>query len=187
MTSLLNRIQWKGFEKLPSAWFLIVVNLIPVFGVFFLGWDAGNVIVLYWLENLAIGAVNVLKILTAKKRMGSMDELGRKWQEQTGEQIDPKTQQVIDMAASAHSASRAFLAPFFLIPLRDLHHGPRDVYFRPVCQRWQGWRSDGGVLTHGSSGGVVAAIGDSFLAGGGAFRESFVFFFHQLYREGRVP
>jgi len=45
-----------------SVWALIVTNLIPIGGVLFLGWDAANVVLLYWAENLIIGFYGLLRI-----------------------------------------------------------------------------------------------------------------------------
>jgi hypothetical protein len=45
---------------------LILANIIPVWGVLFLSWDAFYIVLLYWAENLAIGFYNVLKIAFAK-------------------------------------------------------------------------------------------------------------------------
>lgn len=44
---------------------IIVGNLIPVFGVLFLGWSAGAILILYWLENFIVGVFTVPRILTA--------------------------------------------------------------------------------------------------------------------------
>jgi hypothetical protein len=42
---------------------LVLANLIPLFGVLFLGWDIGSLVVLYWSENLVIGGYTILKML----------------------------------------------------------------------------------------------------------------------------
>jgi len=42
-----------------SLWTLIAANLIPLGGVFFLGWDAAILVILYWAENVIIGGYNV--------------------------------------------------------------------------------------------------------------------------------
>lgn len=44
---------------------LIVVNLLPIFGVLYADWDVFEIVALYWFENVVIGVVNVLKILTS--------------------------------------------------------------------------------------------------------------------------
>lgn len=45
---------------------LVAANLIPLGGVFFLGWDASVIVLLYWAENLVIGFYNILKITVLK-------------------------------------------------------------------------------------------------------------------------
>jgi hypothetical protein len=41
---------------------LVLANLVPVFGALYLGWDVGSIVVLYWTENLIVGAYTVLKM-----------------------------------------------------------------------------------------------------------------------------
>ncbi|MDA9337611.1 DUF6498-containing protein [bacterium] len=43
---------------------LLIANLIPLWGVFFKGWSSQEVLVVYWLENVAVGLINIFKILT---------------------------------------------------------------------------------------------------------------------------
>lgn len=52
--------------KLPSVILLILVNLIPIFGVFFLKWNSYDIVVLYWVENIVIGICTIPKILFAQ-------------------------------------------------------------------------------------------------------------------------
>jgi len=42
---------------------LLIVNLLPIFGVFLLDWSVFAVIFLYWLENLITGFYNILRML----------------------------------------------------------------------------------------------------------------------------
>jgi len=42
------------------------LNAVSVLGVVALGWPAGNVFILFWVENAVIGAWNVVRILTAR-------------------------------------------------------------------------------------------------------------------------
>ena len=44
---------------------LVLVNLIPIVGVLAWDWDVFEIVVLYWFENVVIGVVCVLKIMTA--------------------------------------------------------------------------------------------------------------------------
>lgn len=50
-----------------SAVFLILANAVPIFGVLFWGWDALAILVLYWLESVIIGVLNIPKILSCRK------------------------------------------------------------------------------------------------------------------------
>lgn len=45
-----------------SDYFLILANLIPVYGVWFEGWSAAQVFLVYCLETVIIGLFNVLKM-----------------------------------------------------------------------------------------------------------------------------
>ncbi len=43
---------------------LILVNLLPIGGVLYLGWDVKTILVLYWLENVIVGIYNVIKLMS---------------------------------------------------------------------------------------------------------------------------
>ncbi len=46
-----------------SDYLLILVNLIPLYGVWFLGWDAKRMFVVYAMETVIVGIINVLKMM----------------------------------------------------------------------------------------------------------------------------
>lgn len=46
----------------PTALALIIANLVPVAGMVYLGWNLGDVMVLYWAESAVIGFFNVVKL-----------------------------------------------------------------------------------------------------------------------------
>ena len=46
---------------------VVVVNLIPVFGVRFLGWDAAEILILYWAENVVLGLLTLPRLIAASK------------------------------------------------------------------------------------------------------------------------
>ena len=51
----------------PGAILAIILgNLLPVFGVLLLGWDAGMILILYWIENLIVGAYTLPRILMSE-------------------------------------------------------------------------------------------------------------------------
>lgn len=58
--------------KLPSAVLLIFVNLIPLFGVILLGWNAYDLVVIYWLENVVVGIYNVARMPFVKGQWTSL-------------------------------------------------------------------------------------------------------------------
>jgi len=60
------RIREYAFLFTPSALLLITANLIPLYGVFGLGWQVFPVLMLFWLENVIVGLFNVLRILFAR-------------------------------------------------------------------------------------------------------------------------
>jgi hypothetical protein len=50
---------------------LVAANLLPLAGVMLWGWDVFLLIYLFWLENLVIGAFNVLRMVTVTTAMGA--------------------------------------------------------------------------------------------------------------------
>lgn len=58
----------------PAAVILLVAsNLLPIVGVLFWGWNLWSIIILYWIENGIVGALNIPKMLLAQ----GGDEEGR--------------------------------------------------------------------------------------------------------------
>jgi uncharacterized protein DUF6498 len=49
---------------------LLVSNAVPLVGVLWLHWQVFPLVLLYWLENLVVGAFNVLRLLTADPASG---------------------------------------------------------------------------------------------------------------------
>jgi hypothetical protein len=54
---------------------LLLVNMLPVFGVLFLGWSVFDVMVLFWLENVVIGVINILRMGTRVVGLGEWSGL----------------------------------------------------------------------------------------------------------------
>jgi len=50
-------------SPLPSALVLVLANLVPLYGVLFLDWPVFPLLVLFWLENVVVGAMNALRML----------------------------------------------------------------------------------------------------------------------------
>ena len=53
-------------DKIPLL-ILIIVNLLPIFSVFFLNWDVIDILFLYWFENFVLFTTNLLKMNNLKK------------------------------------------------------------------------------------------------------------------------
>ncbi len=57
-------------EKFPlgslSVFVLVFANLVPVYGIIFLGWSLKSVFYLYFFENIIVGCFGVLHIFQAK-------------------------------------------------------------------------------------------------------------------------
>lgn len=49
---------------LTSSISLIGANIIPIAGVIFLDWKVFDVMLIFWMENVVIGIINVLKMVT---------------------------------------------------------------------------------------------------------------------------
>lgn len=81
----------------PSGLVLVAANLVPLFGVAFLGWGVVALLALFWIENLVIGVLNVLRMICADRRA-------------TLTHLEPRE--------AAVWANKAFLVPFFC-----LHYG----------------------------------------------------------------
>lgn len=52
-----------GGSRWPTGLALILANLVPVYGVVALGWEAFPLMLLFWLENVIIGVLNAVRML----------------------------------------------------------------------------------------------------------------------------
>lgn len=86
---------------------LIVVNLLPILGVIHANWSVYEIVVLYWFENVVIGVVNVLKILTCSPNG------------------DPAEEQKLPdyLRPSASTGMLQHLSKIFLVPFFSFHYG----------------------------------------------------------------
>ncbi|MGJ8695497.1 MAG: DUF6498-containing protein [Verrucomicrobiaceae bacterium] len=58
----------KSALRSPALLVLVAANLVPLIGALAFGWEARDILVAYWLENVAVGIVNLLKLLTNRHR-----------------------------------------------------------------------------------------------------------------------
>jgi hypothetical protein len=96
---------------------LIAANLIPVFGVFYWDWSVFTIVFLYWCENLIVGLITILKMLTARpdpEQGGFVIELP----DAPGRQAKQ-----LPLPAEAMSGAAAFAVNLFLIPFFAFHYG----------------------------------------------------------------
>ena len=92
----------------PSAVILVLANLVPLAGVILLDWRVFDVLILYWAENVVIGIVNVLRMVSARPNLGILDMA----EERSGLQFsDTQRAQVKQFT----SGFRFFLIPFFVV------------------------------------------------------------------------
>ncbi len=53
----------------PSSVILVLANLVPLFGVLLFGWRVFDILMLYWVENVVIGLINVLRMAVCRGEM----------------------------------------------------------------------------------------------------------------------
>ena len=53
-----------------TPWLLVAANLVPLFGVVVWDWDVAAIVILFWSENLIIGALTIVKILYSSPILG---------------------------------------------------------------------------------------------------------------------
>ena len=58
----------RTYDWLLPPLVLVAANLIPLWGVFFWRWNAADVVILYWAENVVAGVYGVAKALVVAKR-----------------------------------------------------------------------------------------------------------------------
>ena len=62
-----KKISLKDLKK-PSVIVLLAANIAPLIEVIFFGWETFILLLLFWIENVIVGIINVLKMLTASSR-----------------------------------------------------------------------------------------------------------------------
>jgi hypothetical protein len=109
--------QLRDFDQYKaSAWALVAANCLPLLGVLFLGWDTFSIILVYWSENVVIGVINVLKMLTCAPDASRLvwgdvdpnDKLNR-------ERMERSRGDAVTMLRLANHGSKLFYVPFFIV------------------------------------------------------------------------
>ncbi|MEP2775092.1 MAG: DUF6498-containing protein [Luteolibacter sp.] len=90
---------------------LVLVNLIPLVGVLAWDWDVFEIVVLYWFENVVIGLVCILKILTATGPDETKSVLKNREDPSMPEHL--RTPEIVERTAPSLGV-KLFLAAFFI-------------------------------------------------------------------------
>lgn len=106
-----------------TALALLAANLIPLLGVMFVGWSLFEVVILYWLENLVIGAINVLRMATCAPDIEHL-RLAQQAAAAGAETPKQASDLAADLSAVAHvTAVGHHLIKLFFIPFFTVHYG----------------------------------------------------------------
>lgn len=141
-----------------SVMSLLAVNVLPLVGVLFFGWNTFNVVFVYWLENVIIGVINLLKILTCKPDPKLLAEKVAERNPQADETEQQKISEAVeefqDSGQTAMQLSKLFFAPFFTVHYGGFCFG-HGIF---VCAML----GDGGPFR---GGGPLELLGDAFQGG----------------------
>lgn len=120
----INPAGGKGLDT--SGKMLIAANLIPLVGVLAWDWSVFHVVVVYWLENVIIGVINILKMITCSPDPKQIDLKGKLKQhmiEKQGEISEEEMREAFEFThkleanksklGMLHHASKLFFIPFF--------------------------------------------------------------------------
>jgi hypothetical protein len=108
----------------PTVIALVAANFIPVVGVLLLGWSVFAIMAIYWCENVIIGVINVLKMITC---CPDIDEIQRaQARTRTRNSARAKLMQAaLAQAAKQGAKSRVatHVAKLFFVPFFTVHYG----------------------------------------------------------------
>lgn len=106
----------------PSVIVLVAANLVPLAGVLLWDWRVFEVVLLYWAENLCIGAINVLKMIVANpdlsKVLGKFAEVAERGGGCVEEREGFPVGNIANSAETievVHHTAKLFLVPFFCV------------------------------------------------------------------------
>ncbi len=104
----------RDFDKYRSSTIaLVAANMIPLLGVMFWGWSTFAVVAIYWAENIVIGAINVLKMITCNP---DPDEVMKSLESKTADsQKLAMLRSQMSETSLVHHGIKLFLVPFFTV------------------------------------------------------------------------
>ncbi len=99
-----------------SAVALVLANLVPLAGVLLWQWSVSSVVILYWFENVVIGVVNVLRMVTASPASLDLRALARARAGNDEAKLTAIEQSFghINMSKIQHGL-KLFIIPFFIV------------------------------------------------------------------------
>lgn len=125
---------WQGSRDKDSLVVMVLANLIPLGGVLFAGWEVGQLLMIYWAENLVIGFYNILKMITCTGAgLGMQGQLlGREIN------IDPK---LAGKFSTGMNVLKVFLVPFFTVHygIFCMVHGMFVLHFAGGSKGMEPW------------------------------------------------
>jgi hypothetical protein len=71
MNKLLDRGYWARALQNPAVLIGLGIDLLPIYAVLAWGWDATPLVLLYWLENVVIGAMTIPRIMISGAAFGA--------------------------------------------------------------------------------------------------------------------
>src|SRR4051812_37473517 len=58
-----RKVRWGFAMRWLNLVFVLLVNAVPLYGIKYLGWSIGTVLLLYWLENLLVALFTCTRIV----------------------------------------------------------------------------------------------------------------------------
>lgn len=99
----------------PSAFVLILANLIPVAGVLLFDWNALSILMLYWAESVVIGIINVFRMISCQT-----DNLLQGFPLPGGRSLPKEVSTAMSQGMPRVSVNGI---KFFLVPFFAVHYG----------------------------------------------------------------
>ena len=167
-------------QQKPSAIVLVLANVLPLAGVFFWGWSVSNVVALYWLENVILGFMNVLKMITNNPvveeiELPELKEGDPEFEARTAE-MRAKLGEGI---GGGYQLMKLFLVPFFVVHYGGFCAG--HGFFVFTLLGGGGMFGGGGAGTPGLEEGVAMFLNKSMLLAAAALFASHLFSFAYNY------
>lgn len=119
----LNRQQLLSALQNPSSWTLIAVNLGLILAVVVWKWSVFDIVFLYWVENLVIGAINVIKMLFSSTSLTSLANGASPQEIKAAAQQAGVSEQHINKFTRWAPIIASWGAKLFLIPFFVIHYG----------------------------------------------------------------